>query len=156
MYFTLLKQDLWEILVYQWQCKAANFYITMQFEKINDWLWWKTHATILMYLANNVNLILSLNTYRCLLFQTSTENLWCCSTASSDHAMQEDSARQYSMDMEKFWNLQHSFRYVAFSPSDHYEACFISIIWNRAILQLAVQSLTRAFCSWTSSRGSVD
>ena len=47
-------------------------------------------------------------------------------------------------------------RYTAFSPSDHYEACFISIIWNRPILQLAVQSLTRAFCSWPSCRGSVD
>ena len=47
-------------------------------------------------------------------------------------------------------------RYVGFSPSDHYEACFISIIWNRPILQLAVQSLTRTFCSWASCRGSVD
>ena len=46
--------------------------------------------------------------------------------------------------------------YVAFSPSNHYEACFISIIWNRPILQLAVQSLTRAFCSWPSYWGSVD
>ena len=47
-------------------------------------------------------------------------------------------------------------RYVAFSPSDHYEACFTSIIWNRQILLLAVQSLTRAFCSWSSCRGSID
>ena len=47
-------------------------------------------------------------------------------------------------------------RYVAFSPSDHYEACFISIIWNRTILQLAVHSLARAFCSWPSCRSSVD
>ena len=46
-------------------------------------------------------------------------------------------------------------RYIAFSPSDHYEACYISIIWNRSILQLAVQSLTRAFCSWPSCKGSV-
>ena len=34
--------------------------------------------------------------------------------------------------------------------------CFISIIWNMAILQLAVQFLTRASCSWPSCRGSVD
>ena len=32
----------------------------------------------------------------------------------------------------------------------------LSIIWNRPILQLAVQSLTWAFCSWPSCRGSVD
>ena len=42
------------------------------------------------------------------------------------------------------------------SPSDHYEACFIPIIWNGPILQLAVQCLTRAFCSWPSCWGSVD
>ena len=34
----LLKQDLWEILVCQWQCTVyTNFYITVQFEKVNDW-----------------------------------------------------------------------------------------------------------------------
>ena len=38
----------------------------------------------------------------------------------------------------------------------YYEACFISIIWNRLILQLAAQSLIRVFCSWPSCRGSVD
>ena len=38
----------------------------------------------------------------------------------------------------------------------YYEACFTSIIWNRLILQLAAQSLTRVFCSWPSCRGSVD
>ena len=37
-----------------------------------------------------------------------------------------------------------------------YEACFISIIWNRLIVQLAAQSLIRVFCSWPSCRGSVD
>ena len=47
-------------------------------------------------------------------------------------------------------------RYVAFSPSNHCEACFILIIWKRPILQFAVQSLTRAFCLWPSHRGSVD
>ena len=45
--------------------------------------------------SNNVNLIL--NTYRCFFFQTATENLRSCSTASFD-----------SVEMERFWNLQHS------------------------------------------------
>ena len=34
----LLKQDLWEILVCQWQCIQILYMITVQFEKINDWL----------------------------------------------------------------------------------------------------------------------
>ena len=55
--------------------------------------------------SNNVNLII--NTYRCLFFQTATENLRCFSTASFDHAMQNESARQDDVEMEKFWNLQH-------------------------------------------------
>ena len=33
----LLKQDLWAILVCQWQCIATNFYVTVQFEKNDDW-----------------------------------------------------------------------------------------------------------------------
>ena len=47
--------------------------------------------------------------------------------------------------LEKPWSstfsevsLNVTLRYVAFYPSDHYETCFISIIWNRPILQLAV------------------
>ena len=56
--------------------------------------------------SSNANLIL--NTYRCLFFQTATENLWCCSTASFDQAMQDELPRQDSMEMERFWNLQHS------------------------------------------------
>ena len=47
-------------------------------------------------------------------------------------------------------------RYIIFSPSNHFEACFISIIWNRSILQFTVQSLTGAFCSWPSCRESGD
>ena len=44
--------------------------------------------------SNNVNLIL--NTYRCLFFQTATENVQCCSTALF-----------VSMEIGRFWNLQH-------------------------------------------------
>ena len=51
------------------------------------------------------------------------------------------------------WLTHFFLRYVAFSSSSHCEACFISIIWKRPILQFAVQSLTRAFCSWPSCRG---
>ena len=40
--------------------------------------------------------------------QTTTENLRCCSTATFDYAMQDKSARQDSVEMERFWNLQHS------------------------------------------------
>ena len=45
--------------------------------------------------SNNVNLLL--NTYRCLFFQTATENVGCCSRALFD-----------SVEIRRFWNLQHS------------------------------------------------
>ena len=40
--------------------------------------------------------------------QTATENLRCCSTATFGYAMQDESARQDRVEMERFWNLQHS------------------------------------------------
>ena len=40
--------------------------------------------------------------------QTATENLRCCSTATFAYAMQDESARQDRVEMERFWNLQHS------------------------------------------------
>ena len=45
--------------------------------------------------SNNVNLIL--NTYRCLFFQTATENVRCCSTVSLD-----------SVEIGRYWNLQRN------------------------------------------------
>ena len=60
--------------------------------------------------SNNVNLILY--TYRCLFFQTTTENVRCCSTASFD-----------SMEIGRFWNLQHP-RFVSFDSVE------IRRFWN--------------------------
>ena len=57
-------------------------------------------------ISNNVNLIL--NIYNCFFFQTAAENLGCCWTAST---MQDESARQRSVEMERFWNLLRS-KYV--------------------------------------------
>ena len=62
----LLEQDLWEILVCQWQC-SYKLYNSAIWE--NSWLALMKNT---IYLANNVNLIL--NTYRCLFFETDTEN----------------------------------------------------------------------------------
>ena len=50
--------------------------------------------------SSNVNL--ALNTCRCLFLQTATENPQCCSTASFDHAKQDESARQDSVEIERF------------------------------------------------------
>ena len=54
-------------------------------------------------ISNNVNLIF--NTYRCLFLQTATENLLCCSISAT---MPSKRSQQDSVEMEKFWNLQHS------------------------------------------------
>ena len=53
-------------------------------------------------ISNNINLIL--NTYKCLFFQTATENLRCCSTAWT---MPCKTSQQDSVEMGSFWNLQH-------------------------------------------------
>ena len=45
------------------------------------------------------------------------------STASFDHAMQDESARQDSVEMERFWNLQHS-KFV-----NHNDAKIVDV-WN--------------------------
>ena len=54
-------------------------------------------------ISNNVNLIL--NTYRCLFFQTVTENVRCCSTAL---LMPCKTSQQDSVEIERFWNRQRS------------------------------------------------
>ena len=54
-------------------------------------------------ISNNVNLIL--NTYRCLFFQTVTENVRCCSTAL---LMACKTSQQDSVEIERFWNRQRS------------------------------------------------
>ena len=54
-------------------------------------------------ISKNVNLIF--NTYRCLFLQTATENLLCCSISAT---MPSKRSQQDSVEMEKFWNLQHS------------------------------------------------
>ena len=59
-----------------------------------------------IHVSGNVNLIP--NIYKCLFFQTATENMRCCSKALFGHAMQDKSARQASVEMERFGNLHHS------------------------------------------------
>ena len=54
-------------------------------------------------ISDNANLIL--NTYNCFFFQTAAENVGCCWTTST---MQDESARQRSVEMERFWNLLRS------------------------------------------------
>ena len=54
-------------------------------------------------ISDNANLIL--NTYNCFFFQTAAENVGCCWTTST---MQDESGRQRSVEMERFWNLLRS------------------------------------------------
>ena len=56
--------------------RGGGPYLTVQFKKIHDW-----HMKNTINISRNVNLIL--NTYRCIFFETATENLRCCSTAST-------------------------------------------------------------------------
>ena len=76
---------------------GTNFYITVRKLLIGK--------TQLIYLANNVHLVL--NTYRCLFFSNC---YWEPSMLfdSFDHVMLHEFARQDSVEMTRFWNLQHS------------------------------------------------
>ena len=65
----------------------------------------KNTINIATYLKMLTNLIL--NTYRCLFFQTASESLQCCLTASAI-PMPCKTSQQDSVEMERFWNLQRS------------------------------------------------
>ena len=54
-------------------------------------------------ISNNINFIF--NTYRCIFLKSATENLLCCLTSST---MPSKTNQQGSVQMEGFWNLQHS------------------------------------------------
>ena len=63
--------------------------------------------TQLIYLATNVNLIL--NTYRSLFFKLLLRTFDVVRQLRPCHArLLDSSARQDSVGMERFWNLQHS------------------------------------------------
>ena len=97
----LLKQDLWKILMCQWQCSYnCNLYNSAIWE--NSWLAVMKNT---INISNNVNLVL--NTYRCLFFSNC---YWEPSMLfdSFDHVMLHEFARQDSVEMTSFWNLQHS------------------------------------------------
>ena len=74
-------------------------YLTVQFEKIHDW-----HRKNTINISNNVNLIL--NTYRCLIFKLLLRNFDVVRQLRPCHARR--SARQASVEMGRFWNLQLS------------------------------------------------
>ena len=75
------------------------------------------------YISHNVNLIL--NTYRCPFFQTATENLRCCTTASTMLCSPARRSRQDSVEMERFWNLQLS-KFVNHNGAKMVDVCVLN------------------------------
>ena len=99
--------------------QTFNTLAKLQTEKIHDWHNWKAQ---LIYLDNNVNLILNITDV--FFFQTAAEDLRCCLTSLT---MQEESARQCGngkvLDLIYIYSLQNS-------KLVNYNGANIVDVWN--------------------------